>query len=364
MDGSSPQMDQAPALRALPLEFRATGGEYFRIWIVNLLLTILTLGIYSAWAKVRRLRYFYGSTALAGSSFEYHARPVAILRGRLIVVGVYALFAGATYVWPLAQLALIPIAIFGVPWIIMRSRLFQMRMTSWRGLRFNFSGGYGGAFASFVGWTLLSLLTLLLLWPYALWKQVKYIATNTSFGTQRFGFDTRPGRFYRLCLATVGVLLLAGVAAFIGTLLAGFLAGSVVGLPRAPIEAGNRPLFVVITTALSALCFLLAALVAGAYYRARFLNASIGGVTAGPHRLQSRLQARPLMGIMLTNLLLMVVTLGLYYPWAQVRLLRYQLENTSVLAADDLDQFVADARAGAGALGEEAGDFFDVDFGI
>ena len=54
--------EQVTATRELPLEFRATGAEYFRIWIVNLLLTIITLGIYSAWAKVRRLRYFYGST--------------------------------------------------------------------------------------------------------------------------------------------------------------------------------------------------------------------------------------------------------------------------------------------------------------
>jgi uncharacterized membrane protein YjgN (DUF898 family) len=40
------------------------------------LLTIVTIGIYSAWAKVRRLRYFYGNTFLAGSSFDYHAKPV------------------------------------------------------------------------------------------------------------------------------------------------------------------------------------------------------------------------------------------------------------------------------------------------
>src|SRR5262245_52514343 len=70
--------------RPLPFQFSASGGEYFRIWIVNLLLTIVTLGIYSAWAKVRRLRYFYGSTQIAGSSFEYHGRPLQILKGRLI----------------------------------------------------------------------------------------------------------------------------------------------------------------------------------------------------------------------------------------------------------------------------------------
>jgi Zn-dependent protease with chaperone function len=75
----------------VPFEFRATGAEYLRIWIVNLLLTIVTVGIYSAWAKVRRLRYFYGSTALDGASFEYHGKPLAILKGRLITVGVSAL---------------------------------------------------------------------------------------------------------------------------------------------------------------------------------------------------------------------------------------------------------------------------------
>ena len=83
----------APAARVnVPFEFRATGGEYFRIWIVNLLLTIVTLGIYSAWAKVRRLRYFYGSTLLDGHSFEYHAKPLAILKGRLIVFAAYVVF--------------------------------------------------------------------------------------------------------------------------------------------------------------------------------------------------------------------------------------------------------------------------------
>ena len=87
----------APVARInVPFEFRATGSEYFRIWIVNLLLTIVTLGIYSAWAKVRRLRYFYGSTLLDGHSFEYHGKPLAILKGRLVVFAVYVVFLVAT----------------------------------------------------------------------------------------------------------------------------------------------------------------------------------------------------------------------------------------------------------------------------
>ncbi|WP_373776122.1 DUF898 family protein, partial [Neisseria dentiae] len=38
-------------------EFHGNAGEYFNIWIVNIFLTIITLGIYGPWAKVRRLRY-------------------------------------------------------------------------------------------------------------------------------------------------------------------------------------------------------------------------------------------------------------------------------------------------------------------
>ena len=75
-----------------PVEFTAHAGEYFRIWIVNLALTIVTLGIYSAWAKVRKRRYFYGHTRIDGEAFEYRANPLAILKGRLIAVAAIAVF--------------------------------------------------------------------------------------------------------------------------------------------------------------------------------------------------------------------------------------------------------------------------------
>ena len=96
-----PRAASPPATRVLlPFEFRGNGSEYFRIWIVNLLLTIVTLGIYSAWAKVRRLRYFYGNTFVDGQSFEYHGQPLAILKGRLIVFGGYVVFVIASQMAP------------------------------------------------------------------------------------------------------------------------------------------------------------------------------------------------------------------------------------------------------------------------
>src|SRR5690606_20455872 len=78
------------------VEFHGNGGEFFRIWIVNLVLSILTLGIYSAWAKVRTNRYFYGNTEVAGSHFEYLAEPMQILKGRLVAVALFILFGIAS----------------------------------------------------------------------------------------------------------------------------------------------------------------------------------------------------------------------------------------------------------------------------
>ena len=78
------------------LSFSGSGKEFFGIWIVNILLTICTLGIYSAWAKVRTTNYFYGNTKLKGSSFSYTANPIAILKGRIlafVVLMIYSLIS-------------------------------------------------------------------------------------------------------------------------------------------------------------------------------------------------------------------------------------------------------------------------------
>src|SRR3982074_1385789 len=101
-----------------PVEFTAHAGEYFRIWIVNLALTIVTLGIYSAWAKVRKRRYFYGHTRIDGESFEYRRNPVAILTGRLIAVALFAVFYAIGHYAPLYAWAMYLVLLFVGPWLV------------------------------------------------------------------------------------------------------------------------------------------------------------------------------------------------------------------------------------------------------
>jgi uncharacterized membrane protein YjgN (DUF898 family) len=105
--------------------FTGTGGEYFRMWIVNLLLSVITLGVYSAWAKVRRLEYFYRNTRLAGSSFDYHGDPMAILKGRIVGAMLFGGYYAASLVSPMLGVAAFGALAAVLPWLIVRSLRFR-----------------------------------------------------------------------------------------------------------------------------------------------------------------------------------------------------------------------------------------------
>lgn len=144
------------------VHFHGKGGEYFSIWLVNLLLTVITLGIYSAWATVRRRRYFYGNTELGGDRFDYHAQPIQILKGRLLVFGGIIVFYILLFLAPLAGLVVLLAFLALIPWIIIRSWRYDAIMTSYRGVRFNYECKVGRAY-----WVLLFCPILLIIGLYA-----------------------------------------------------------------------------------------------------------------------------------------------------------------------------------------------------
>src|SRR5437867_5549423 len=126
--------------------FTGRGSEYFRIWVVNVLLTLVTFGVYSAWAKVRKARYFRQNTRLDGHVFDYHGRPIAILRGRAI-----AFVLATAYTWTFqfsnaAGVATVAMVCALGPWLLMRAQQFSLANTSYRGLRFGFRARTGQAY--------------------------------------------------------------------------------------------------------------------------------------------------------------------------------------------------------------------------
>jgi uncharacterized membrane protein YjgN (DUF898 family) len=107
------------------------------VWIVNLLLTTITFGLYSPWAKVRNNQYLYGNAYLGDHSFEYTANAFRILIGRLIVVGGYIMFfvcANIGYLEVAALIAAVFIAL--IPFFIRQSVAFKRRYTRFRGVSF------------------------------------------------------------------------------------------------------------------------------------------------------------------------------------------------------------------------------------
>lgn len=329
-------------------EFHGQGGEFFRIWIVNIVLTLLTLGIYSAWAKVRTQRYFYGNTRLAGSSFEYLADPIRILKGRLIAFGLLVLYLLSDTFSPLLGLLAFALLMALMPWIIHSSLRFRNQNSAWRGIRFGFDGALGEAYRLWLLWPIAVLLTLGLLLPYVVQRQVAYVVGHSRFGDTRFGFDGGVKRVYVIFGAAFATLLLC---ALLGGLLVGVLTAA----------SGEPGIYMMMSAMLPGLVgyFLAFALFTAWMTNYRFNNARLG-----LHRFEADYRTGSYARLVLLNTLGMVLTLGLFYPWAKVRSARYAAEHTRVLADGSLEDFAAQQGQDVNATGGEMGELFDIGVGF
>lgn len=337
------------------LQFSGSGGEYFRIWIVNVCLSIITLGIYSAWAKVRRNQYFYRHTTLAGASFDYHGDPKAILTGRVVA---FLLFACYTLVGKLDQVAglvILLVIVSLMPWLLMRSLRFRLHNTSYRGLRFAFHGSTGAAYLNFLLLPLLSALTLGLLWPLAQQRMARYTRENSTYGNEAFKFFAGSTAYYRIYFMT----LFIGVLVFAALMVSVMLLGS---KELIAVEAGQLVAMSVLVASVGT--YLALFLLAYPYVAARLQNLVWNRTELGPHGFHAQLRARELLSIMFGNVLLTVLTLGLYKPFADIRLARYRIEHVALLPRGSLDEFVAGLQTKPSAAGEEMAEMFDFDIAL
>jgi uncharacterized membrane protein YjgN (DUF898 family) len=358
-DGGSPP--QGSSTRAPePIRFTGSGGEYFRIWIVNLLLTIITLGIYSPWAKVRRLQYFYRHSELAGSSFDFHGSPTKILIGRviaLVMLIAYNYSVRLHSVWTLVVIVALAVV---MPALLRNSFRFRLYNTSWRGTRFHFRGSVGGAYRVLLLNGFLTVVTLYGFAPFMHQRLKAYQHDNSWFGRTRFSFHARPGQFYLVYL-----LLLAALAALAIVFFAGGIGGVFATVAEAQRHGGHAdPRAVVRAVVLLYGALILVGATVGPTFHALITNLIWNNTRLGENRITCKLSPLPLMWIGLSNLVLVVLTLGLFIPWAMVRLRRYQLECVELLPASDLQGFEAAEPEAIGALGEEAAGVFDFDIAL
>jgi uncharacterized membrane protein YjgN (DUF898 family) len=343
-----------------PLHFNGNGAEYFGIWIVNLLLTIVTLGIYSAWAKVRRLQYFYRHTNVAGSSFDFHGSPVRILIGRVIALAMLIAYNYSVRLRSPLTLVILAAIAFVMPWLLRNSFRFRLYNTSWRGTRFHFRGSVAGAYRVFLLNGFLTLITLYVMAPFTHQRLKTYQHDNTWFGRTQCSFHARVGQFY-----VVYLLLLAAAVAFAIAFGLSGIGAVFVAASQAQKHGGHVDPFAVI----KALAILYGAAIAigisiGPAFHALVTNLIWNNTRLGDHRIECNMSPFALIWITVSNFVLVLLTLGFFTPWAMVRLARYQLESVRLLPAGDLQEFVAAEPEAIGAVGEEAATAFDFDISL
>lgn len=357
------------------LEFTGTGAEYFRVWIVNTLLTLATLGVYSAWAKRRKARWFARHTLLAGDSFDFHGDPRRILAGRVLALALLVCY-GHAFEWSKgAGIAMLIVLYACGPMLFAGAQRFKLGNTSWRGVRFGFQASAPTTYLSclplLVAWTFVSVgaglglhpvllgvagLALSLLFPLAHGWLKRFQHRHARYGTLQFDFELPVRAFYGLYLRLIGVGLLAGLVAGVITAIgAGALKAAAASGP-----ASQLAIFAPLAT------MGVAWVIGWPVYIARLQkliwdNTRLSGGIEFAYELPALRLFKTLMG----HGLLTVLTLGLYWPFLAVRIARLRVEGMTVLSDEPLDTLVVKSGRGhgRGAAGDGVADAFGLDIG-
>ncbi len=346
--------------------FTGTAREWFGIWIVNLLLSIVTLGIYSAWAKVRRKRYFYQNTWVVDRNFDYHATGKQILIGRIIVVVGFILYSFLSAI-PALALLLAGVLVFAIPWLITRSLAFNARMSSWSNVRFDFAGRTWSAFLVFIMYPLLSALTLFTTYPFVTQAKQEFITENHRLGTAEFSMESGVKPFYVALLkailwvaAAISAIVLLGAA---GVIVVSELDSNLATpSPDLAVPSAWREVLEVLTVYGF---FFLIIFPAFTVYSVMVRNAVLNAAELdGKHRFRSDIRAREVIWIVMSNVVAIVCTLGLMIPWAQIRMARYLADHTYAVPKGSVDEFVGTQQAANSAVGDAFTDLEGVDLGV
>ncbi|NEI68178.1 DUF898 family protein [Rhizobium lusitanum] len=335
--------------------FTGSASEYFGIWIVNILLTIVTLGIYSAWAKVRRNRYFYGNTVILGHSFEYHAQGKQILIGRLIVFGLLIVLNILAHVAPLAVLAVWPVLLVVFPWFLMRGLRFNARVTSYRNVRFDFVGTYGGAFKAIFLGAVVTVISVGLLSPIASRWFYKYVFDNLRYGDRPFSTEPRLGALYEAFFTVIAIVIAAVVILGLFGAVAGGFGDRSIGAGMGSISLWHWMVVLIFPI------YIFAAL----YYRATVRNIIWSAAMLDHrHQLKSDIGRRRYAWIAISNVVVTLITLGLMRPWAAVRMQAFLAEHTSVHVDGEIGVVFDQIRSTGSAISAEYLDIDGFDFGF
>ena len=372
------------------LRFDGSGTEYFQIWIVNILLIIITLGLYYPWAKVRTKRYFYGSTSYENQPFEYHATGKQLFFSYLIAMVLLITYLVLQNLSPAISGVVFLVFLAALPWLIWKSLIFNMKMTSFANVRFQFNGSLGQSYLNYIGYPILLIaiasivialfnlvvgaiagLLAMVFYVYGMAflkkKNTEYRINGSRYGQSQFSTELALNPLVMISLKALGIFILALLVFFVFTGLTMGMAFFTQFQDMAADPEGiqeNSEVFVQLIL-LIYLGFFVAGTFAFAFATARYRAYILQNTNLEDKAIfKSLVSARALTWVMVSNFLLIIVTLGLAIPWAKVRMARLMVDNTLIKAEVDLAEFTSQQQQKQSALGEQIGDAFDIDVGV
>ena len=371
--------------------FHGAGREYFKIWLVNLVLTIATLGIYAAWAKVRTRKYFYQSTELNGNRFDYHGDPKAILKGNLLVAGIALTYVVSSAYYPGFAGLILLVVMCLMPLLLVMSLRFHLANSSYRGLRFHFKGtakrayakltltiliclgcfavlgmvyGIGSGFFDLEFSRVISSLVMIAA-PLVLIVSLSFIfamfisglrlfvMNHSQFGNAELNCGARFGDFGK---ATLKSTFLAGLILFFLAIAAFAVQVSMQTMQAMDMLSSLGAIVVLAYLVLFAF---------GAYLKTTIDNLVWNNTTlANQHQFKSTASPITATWIHISNIFLIVCTIGLFLPFARIRSTRYRIAHMTLLPVGSIDEIVQEEQVKQKAFGDSMSDALGLELAI
>lgn len=340
--------------------------------VINFLLSLVTLGIYSFWGKTAIRQHIWSSIHINDEPVEYTGTGWELFLGALIVgllilvplafIQIFAsfLFAASTSFATFVQILVSIFVLFLVGVGTYRARRYRLSRSVWRGIRGSLAGSpmrFGGSFLFRY-----AMLLPTLGWAYP-WLRVglnRHITNDMRFGQHPFHFRGSAAPLY-LPFATVWI---GGVVIIV--LLSGALWGSVdldllfAGDQADPFDA-QKQLLVLFAFLLIGLPILF--VVSGllwVVYKAAELRYFADCTTFGDLQFNLNATVWSLITLTLGNIFIMLLTLGIGRPYVQRRLIRYVVERLETNGTVDIAA-IQQSQQQLDRSGEGLAEAFDID---
>lgn len=303
------------------ISFFGKGATYFGIVALNVVLTLVTLGLYYPWAKAAYRKYLWNETEFLESRFVFNGTGKEMFKGfliaYLIIIGFYAslsMVAFFTYGWVFIVLFYILLIVL-IPFALYGAWRYRVTRTSWRGIFFSFDGNLREFIKLYIPNLLLTIITFGL---YSSWMRVKiqkYLFSHTKVGDLRLDFHGDGGELF-------GINIVGMILTYITLML------------YLPIFMKNRFEFTINHTS----------------------------ITDGEKTsfLQSDLTNGVAWKTLMVNAILLIVTLGLAFPWTVMRRNKMYFDHMIIPSSFDYDNLQQSEKDYSDATGDEMSDILDM----